>query len=359
MNIKEAMQNIVREHFVVQVSDDLGDEGLANLRAFLTKIRSVYSAIDYESISRSLTVFRKLTDEIALPPERYYRISEPAELAMHNEGVLTIQLLQNGELLFLKEEIDLNHIHRGSIVYRYTPVAGEKVWVDSKEKQVRSMSGYPLLFATPSFRDLGEALNHYKTHIARPSECSILGTLWREDGRVMWKPAPEASMQQSLYFYLKCTLRDGHPDIRQETPVDDKNPVDLEVQWSGSNRIALIEVKWLGKSGTLNPPKIGSEHTAKRAKEGLAQLADYLDRTRARAPFKDRRGYLVVFDARRRRVKADTLVVDRLDGFHYQDANIDFQDEILDRHDIAPPVRCFCEPSLSAGLAPSRMPVTD
>jgi hypothetical protein len=359
MNIKDAMQNIVREHFVVQVSDDLGDEGLTNLRKFLPKIKAVYSAIDYESISGSLTIFKKLTDEIALPSQQCYRISEPAELAMHNEGVLTIQVLQNDELLVIKEEIDLEQVSQGAIAYRYTPTAGERFWVDAEEAQVPSMSGYPLLFATPSFRDLSEALDHYNSHIARPSECAILSALWREEGRVMWKPAPEASMQRSLYFYLKCTLRDGHPDIRQETTVDEKNPVDLEVQWSGSNRIAIIEVKWLGKSGTLNPPKIGNEHAAKRAKEGLAQLADYLDRSRSRAPFKDRRGYLVIFDARRRRVRADTLVVDRENGFYYRDAHIDYQVDILARHDIAPPVRCFCEPSLSAGLAPSSMPVTN
>ncbi|MGW9050824.1 hypothetical protein ACWGOT_11970 [[Kitasatospora] papulosa] len=358
MSIKDAMQNIVRDHFVVQVSDDLGDEGLINLRKFLPKIKAIYSAIDYESISKSLTVFRKLTDEITLPSQQCYRITEPAELAMHNEGVLTIQVLQNDELLVVKDEYDLEQISQGAIVYRFTPTAGEKFWVNAEEAQVPSMSGYPLLFATPSFRDLSEALDHYKSHIARPSECAILSDLWREEGRVMWKPAPEANMQRSLYFYLKCTLRDGHPDIRQETPVDEKNPVDLEVQWSGSNRIALIEVKWLGRTGTLNPPKIGSEYTAVRAKEGLAQLADYLDRSRSRAPFKDRRGYLVIFDARRKLVKADTSVLDRSNGFHYRDAHIDFQADILDRHDIAPPVRCFCEPSLSAGLAPSSMPVT-
>ncbi|MEU4465663.1 hypothetical protein AB0G20_18420 [Streptomyces sp. NPDC024017] len=359
MNIKEVMQNIVRDNFVARVSEELGDEGLTRLRGFLSKIRTIYSAIDYESISTSLTVVSKTTDEVCLPAQKCYRTDEPAELALHNAGVLTVQVLGNGDLLVLKEEIDLDQINQGAMVYRFTPAAGEQFWVDAKEARVQSMSGYPLLFATPSFRDLSEALNHYRTHIARPSECAVLSTLWREAGRVMWKPAPEASMQRSLYFFLKCTLRDGHPDIRQETPVDDKNPVDLEVQWSGSNRIALIEVKWLGKSGTLNPPKLGTEYSEKRAKEGLAQLADYLDRTRGRAPYKDRRGYLVIFDARRSRVKAETLVLDRNNGFHFEDAHIDFQADILERHDIAEPVRCFCEPSLSAGQAPSSMPVTD
>ncbi|MFJ1553579.1 hypothetical protein [Streptomyces mirabilis] len=358
MSIKDAMQDIVREHFVVRVSDDLGDEGLANLREFLPKVRAVYTAIDYESISQTLTVFRNLADDIVLPSQQCYRIDELAELAMHNEGTLTLQILQSGELLVWKDNADLSLISANAIVYRYTPASGEKFWVDGEEAHVPSMSGYPLLFATPSFRDLSDALKHYASHIARPSECAILSNLWREEGRVMWKPAPEASMQRSLYFYLKCTLRDGHPDVRQETPVDEKNPVDLEVQWSGSNRIALIEVKWLGKSGTLNPPRIGNEHAAKRAKEGLAQLADYLDRSRSRAPYKDRRGYLVIFDARRRRVKADTMIVNREDGFHFRDDHIDFQVDILERHDMARPIRCFCEPSLSAGLAPSSMPVT-
>ncbi|MFJ5633815.1 hypothetical protein ACIQF5_14290 [Streptomyces goshikiensis] len=358
MSISDAMRNIVRDHFVVRVSDGLGDEGMEALREFLPIIKSVYAAIDYESISQTLTIFKSLAGSIPLPPQGAYLLEEPAELAMHNEGVLTVQVRPDGKLLAWKQEADLSLISKGSIVYRFSADLGEKFWVDGEEASVPPMPGYPLLFAIPSFRDLSEALNHYASHVARPSECSILNDLWRDEGRVMWKPAPESSMQRSLYYYLKWTLRDGHPDIRQETPVDERNPVDLEVQWAGSNRIALIEVKWLGRSGTLTPPKITKEFTAVRAKEGLAQLADYLDRTRARAPFKDRRGYLIVFDARRRKVKAETRLVSREDGFHYRDQHIAYQDDIISRHDIAPPIRCFCEPSLSAGLAPSSMPVS-
>ncbi|MFJ2475502.1 hypothetical protein ACIOWI_21295 [Streptomyces sp. NPDC087659] len=358
MNVSDAMRDIVREHFVVRVSDEMGNDGMATLKDFLPKVRSVYSAIDYESISQTLTVFCNLADSIPLPLQEAYALQDPAELAMHNEGVLTLQVRANGELLLWKREADLAILAKGAILYRYSKREGERFWVDGEEAKVPNMTGYPLLFATPSFRDLADALRHYSTHIARPSECAILGGLWREEGRVMWKPAPESSMQRSLYYYLKCTLRDGHPDIRQETPVDDKNPVDLEVQWSGSNRIALIEVKWLGRSGTLNPARITKEFTAVRAKEGLAQLADYLDRSRDRAPYKDRRGYLIVFDARRRRVKADTMILSREDGFHYRDRHIDYQPEILARHDIASPVRCFCDPSFSAGLSPSSMPVS-
>ncbi|MEU9618157.1 hypothetical protein [Streptomyces sp. NPDC048155] len=357
MSISDAMRNIVRDHFVVRVSDGLGDEGMSALREFLPRVKAVYGAIDYESISHTLTIFKSLSDSTPLPPKEAYHLENPAELAMHNEGVLTIQVRTNGKMLVWKREIDLDLISSEAIVYRFSNDTGERFWVDGEEAKIPPMPGYPLLFAIPSFRDLSDALEHYSSHVARPSECSILSSLWREEGRVMWKPAPESSMQRSLYYYLKWTLRDGQPDIRQETPVDEKNPVDLEVQWAGSNRIALIEVKWLGRSGTLTPLKITKEFTAVRAKEGLAQLADYLDRSRGRAPFKDRRGYLVIFDARRRMVKADTTRVSRDDGFHYRDRHIDYQDDIISRHDIASPVRCFCEPSLSAGLTPSSMPV--
>ncbi|WP_157845529.1 hypothetical protein [Kitasatospora phosalacinea] len=358
MSISDAMRNIVRDHFVVRVSDGLGDDGMEALRKFLPVIKSVYAAIDYESISQTLTIFKSVAGSAPLSPSEAYHLDEPAELAMHNEGVLTIQVHPSGKLLAWKQEVDLSLISKGAIVYRFSGESGERFWVDGEEASVPTMPGYPLLFAIPSFRDLSEALNHYASHIARPSECSILSDLWRDEGRVMWKPGPESKMQRSLYYYLKCTLRDGHPDIRQENPVDEKNPVDLEVQWAGSNRIALIEVKWLGRSGTLAPPRITKEFTAVRAKEGLAQLADYLDRTRDRAPFKDRRGYLIVFDARRRRVKPETRIVGREDGFHYRDQHIDYQEDLVSRHDMAPPIRCFCEPSLSAGLSPSSMPVS-
>jgi len=161
----------------------------------------------------------------------------------------------------------------------------------------------------------------------------------------MWKAGPENGMRRSLYLFLRSTLEDGLPDVHEEAPADEKNPVDITVRWAESNRIALIEVKWLGASGTLNPFGITKRWSESRAKKGLQQLADYIDLTRDRAELFDARGYLAVFDGRRGRVKPETLVCSRIDGLKYRDADIEYDKQLLARHDVAEPVRFFCEPN--------------
>ena len=122
-----------------------------------------------------------------------------------------------------------------------------------------------------------------------------------------------------------------------------------------SNRIGLIEIKWLGLSGVLgDKPRITGRHAESRAHEGLRQIAEYLDRTRERAATYDRRGFLFIFDGRRARVKPETRTLSHQDAWKYQDAHIVFDRDLVGRSDIADPIRCFCEPRIGRASSPSR-----
>ncbi|MER6810919.1 hypothetical protein ABT299_16730 [Spirillospora sp. NPDC000708] len=350
----ERLAEMAQNHYFAVIARDLGGPGAKALRQFLPRLKEVHNAIDYESISESLTVFFQTAPESRAYPVDPYLIDEASELSLHNAGTITIEALPDGSYKVWKEILPLDSIADGSIVYRYEPSSGERIWVDGVEGEIPESMAYTRIFGLSRFRDLAHCLHHYAVKLARSSECRVLASAWREEGRVMWVSKPEEIMRFSLYQHLKSSLRDGNPDITQETPVDDRNPVDITVKWADSNRIVVIEIKWLGKSGSLNPSKMTKEWSEQRARDGLVQLADYLDRTRDRAGTYDRRGFLVVFDARRAMVKAETLEVTREHGMHFQDAHIEFQPELLARHDIADPVRCFCEPNFSAGSSPSR-----
>jgi hypothetical protein len=93
----------------------------------------------------------------------------------------------------------------------------------------------------------------------------------------MWHAAPETELRRSHYFYLRNHLEGGTADVNEEAPADDKNPVNLTVRWAESNRIGLIEVKWLGASGLLEPPRITKRWPESRARKALKQIADYID----------------------------------------------------------------------------------
>jgi DNA repair exonuclease SbcCD ATPase subunit len=108
-------------------------------------------------------------------------------------------------------------------------------------------------------------------------------------------------------------------------------------------RIALIEIKWLGKS--RNNAKITSEYTQARALSGASQLADYLDMNKVQAPTHKTRGYLVIIDGRRAKLKKQTDRVNVLDGMKYAGIEISYNPRYHDhRTDFELPVRMFAEP---------------
>ena len=81
--------------------------------------------------------------------------------------------------------------------------------------------------------------------------------------------------------------------VRQEHNTDETRPVDLVVDWFGVKLRALIEIKWMGKSLTMDSD--GTRFTTygeARAQEGAGQLADYLAREQSTDPNVRLRGYL-------------------------------------------------------------------
>lgn len=336
----------IAQHYMIHIQEALGDAGVDLVKRLHPALKRIYAAVDYASISGSLTVLVAVEGEAtAVPLATAPRaVSDIRELSLLNRGSMTLQLLPDGDLLLWHDVVALDALEMEVVAYTYSERSGEQFWVGGSPQGEPHLRGYPL-FGLPSFKTLEEALARYAHHVARSSQCAVLQGVWREPGRVMWHQAPETELRRSLFFYLRNHLEGGTADVNEEAPADDKNPVDLTVRWAESNRIGLIEVKWLGASGRLAPPNITKRWPESRAQKALKQLANYLDLTRSRAPYFELRGYLVVFDARRRRVKAETTNVSREDGLAFENAEITYNPKFLSRHDIAPPVRCFCEPN--------------
>jgi hypothetical protein len=121
-------------------------------------------------------------------------------------------------------------------------------------------------------------------------------------------------------------------------------PIDIKVTWGFSNRIALIEIKWLG-TPKYEDGHLGTPYTEARARAGAQQLSDYLDANRAFAATHITRGYLVVIDARRANLRPDTIALSHEDGIYYRDREIRYDPPFHTlRDDFAQPVRMFCEP---------------
>ena len=111
------------------------------------------------------------------------------------------------------------------------------------------------------------------------------------------------------------------------------------------NRSAIIEVKWIGKSIDLATRKITANYGDARARKGAKQLAEYLEWHRQQAAKEDTRGYLVIFDCRRNRLKATDAAVGKAAGMHYHDREVSYAPEYhKERVDFEEPIRMFLEP---------------
>lgn len=200
-------------------------------------------------------------------------------------------------------------------------------------------------FCLNYFTDLRAALNAYRNSMARTSKCHILQDAWADDNRLWFVPKPEYRLRKALHNYLYSYLRHDDIDLREEQNVDDSHPVDIKIVWRMENRSAIIEVKWLGKSIEPNSRKTTKTWTDVRARTGAKQLAEYLESHRQQAAKEDTRGYLVIFDCRRKGLKATDTTIARAGGFYYDKREIRFEPEYhKERDDFDEPIRMFLEP---------------
>lgn len=199
------------------------------------------------------------------------------------------------------------------------------------------------LLTTPTYTDLVDALDSYRARDVLYCQCPIINRAWvggERGRRIMLVNKPEAHLRNSLHYFLRVHLRNA--DSRLEQNVDDTHPVDIKVVWAGPAATALIEVKWLGVSQNEAGTGAGTSYSAARAREGAQQLAEYLEDEAQHASNPENvRGYLFVFDARRRGVGDGSKQISVRDATYYESEDIDYDAKHLERPDFATPIRAF------------------
>lgn len=130
------------------------------------------------------------------------------------------------------------------------------------------------------------ALEHYRDQIALRCRCPHLETVWDDpDRRWLFKNKPENQLQECLHQYLVFSLRDHKRiEVRREQPAGGRKPPDIKVTWSLTNRLAYIEVKWMGASVHKDEPRISWTPGEDEANKGAEQLVGYLVENEPEAP---------------------------------------------------------------------------
>jgi hypothetical protein len=341
----DEMRDVVQNLYVMMVVQQHGDAGASALKQLLQALHKIYQWLDPEAVRERIVVFKALSDaDHPLARDKAVRIGRPEDFAQQHGGPFVIQVLESGEFHLWKDETpNSTELAAFAVVYEYSNRSEYFFAKGERRKAPKIDAGYASIFAIPAFSTLREALGAYRTVMARFSTCEILKAAWFEENRLFLKAKPEATMRRSLAQFLASTLRNA--EVRPEQIVDETHPVDIKVTWMLSNRLALIEIKWLGHSRDETTRKVTTVYRPARARDGAKQLADYLDANRERAPERRTRGYLVVFDVRRRGLTEEHTEIGRDDGFHFADEEVEYDPKYHEqRGDFEEPVRFFVEP---------------
>lgn len=372
MNVNFNLENVTRilqALYTLHVEREFGALGTQKLKVLLNEISMLYRHIPAEKISGSLTLKIKVTElaeEVNITPpskessiqKSYFDLAEKVKNNSLNHIVIDILDNSEFEILILQNECDCVQLAKNSIVYKFID-ASDHIYAKTYQCQIPKLS--PVLasnFCIPTLNGLEDALMLYSNRIAKYSSCPTLSRVWEggvEGPRLVLVNKPESIMRDSLTNALRLLLAPD-AEVRPEHNTDETKPVDIKISWIGSRASALIEIKWLGRSlAKSRGDNIGkvtfTNYSLPRVQEGALQLADYLDREIRSTSATAHKGYLVIFDARRKNIQGPDDKLQRYDAFHYESNEINLDiDYPNSRDDYSKPYRFFMEPKKSLTL---------
>ncbi|QDO89551.1 hypothetical protein FNH13_15430 [Ornithinimicrobium ciconiae] len=337
----DLVTRVVQNSFEAAAQERFGDAGVERLVELIDDAKALFRHVPHEWMTDGLTLTLPISFNSGVRIAGGGRTITGFE-ALAGRPVSGLTIVKTDPHSF---EV-VNHVGHGltagesAITYAYIHEVSEEITIDGETWSVGD-TGWPCAMAVPIFTSLEEALDRYVSLNRRPDYCAHIAQAWRDQNRLAFLPKPEKHMRRSLFQALRHSLSGAH--VEQEQNQDESKPVDIEVTWWNPGRVAIIEVKWLGKSGPLGE-RWSTPYKEKRAIDGLNQLADYLDRRDGTNPEIPVTGYLFIFDARRKDLRPLEMHVSRERGIHFEDLDPRYPQEVLDRPDMGRPFRVFLEP---------------
>lgn len=328
MSDTQIIENI-SGHFAIQIykAFNHSDQSIKALEIIAKSLRKeLYRYFEPSFFSGKFFVCKHFDDAFILDEKDGVEIYDKNILLNITDGVIVIQVLNNDRLM-MWENVNTDAIFGRDDMLTYLFEENKEYFFANAEKIEIPFAPPGSMFAT-QFYELAKALNDYKTQRVFRSTCPIFSEAWFDDNHIFFKGGgkdiPEKHLQQSLHHYLdtNMNLRGITPILREFNVLGDTpKPVDIVVNWGEANRLALIEVKWLGKSipASGNPAR----HDNSRANEGIKDLKEkYFDQAQANMPRTIIKAYLIVIDARRHGTNRNTVTISYADGRYYENIEL-------------------------------------
>lgn len=347
----EFFKEIAQRQFLVMSIDEFGEDAVKAVPFLTENIIEIYKYLDYNSFDNVHICIGMREEDILCDYDSNIikEINSINFFATQSGNKILIEVQRNQKYrVIVDTDINITLIADKSIVYSYMRKTDEEFfYIKDKITKLPPIPGSDTYFSIQTYKRLEEVLEQYAIKRVLYSECPYLKSAWLNDNnRIFLKSKPESILRDSLTDFLKITFRE---EVRPEQIVDTSHPVDIKLTWSNVNRVALIEIKWLGKSlSAIGADNFSSNYTDARAREGAQQLSAYLDANKIQIPDKNTKGYLVVFDARRKGTNTNTDSIDTEKGYYYRNTEIVYNpkyDELRD--DFAKPIRLFMEPKIT------------
>lgn len=273
-----------------------------------------------------------------------------ARMVVKDAPVTVIQILASQRFrMCTADETPLITVYASQAIVLFNQYGKDQFFIGKYSQTMPLLvSGSRSNFSVQTISELNEALELYGSDAANVT-CPILSDVWigGQDGpRLVFENKPESKMRDSLHNFLRNRLR-GDVTVRKEHNTNKNKPIDLSISWFGHALKALIEIKWLGASKSSSGAL--TRYYPSRVQVGANQLIDYMDRESGSDPNCVIRGYLVVFDGRRKGLKSsgDVLLANK-DAVHYRKCKIILtNDPASTRDDVEPLIRYFLEPRSS------------
>lgn len=343
----EMLHRLVSQEPLTAAGAKFGDLGSARIKDIL---RFLKKSARYSTVTElsDITIFALLAENEAIREERSQHATK-YEFGVSQLGAigrLVVEIRQDGSpYVWNLVPPDIHAAIQDGIVYRLNQGVETFTLSGTSIAVPKLIPGAISQYCLNCFTDLKDALLAYRDSMARTSKCHLIREAWAEENRLWFVPKPEYRLRKALANHLTSFLRHDEIDVREEQNVDESHPVDIKLVWRMENRSAIIEVKWLGKSMDNATRSVTQKFTDVRARTGAKQLAEYLESHRQQAAKEDTRGYLVIFDCRRRGISPSDATVSRSKGHYYATRDVSYSPEYhKTRKDFEEPIRMFLEP---------------
>jgi hypothetical protein len=338
---------------VIKAFNDIDGSSLA-IQVMAKSLNELYRYFEPAFFNGKLFVIKTIDDTVLLDEANAIVVYDKNILLSRITGNMVIQVFEDGSIkLWDNEEITDPTTITNTLIYfynnhkEYLYANGTKIDITIAQKGSR--------FAT-QFEDLLDSLKDYENSKVLYSSCSYFTQSWDDRNRLFFKGGgkgnniPEKFMQESLYEFLSTALARGITidSVREYNIVGDYNkpkPVDVKITWREANRVAIIEIKFLG----MVKPASGAAYTHddRRANEGIFQLKGYYDKILSDSPTTIIKSYLLVFEGRRNNLVATQTTINYVDGMFYKDVELVI-DSDKKYHESVPgfekPIKVFAAP---------------